>query len=74
MKTLYGVLILLALSGCASISKSDLVPTASGNDFMLLSAEQAKECREGGGCEIYSVREFRQAVQIILQRMMRQGS
>jgi hypothetical protein len=43
--------------------------------YLVLGAKQAKECEEGGGCEIFSVREFEMAVKGILGRMQqRQGS
>lgn len=33
-----------------------------GEDYLLLAPEQAKECESGGGCAIFSAREFERAV------------
>lgn len=40
-----------------------------GDDYLLLAPEQAKECAEGGGCAVFSEREFNRAVgRLMLQR------
>ncbi len=43
-----------------------VVKTADG--IMLLTEKQGKECAEGGGCAIFSEREFETAVNGILLR------
>lgn len=45
-----------------------LVPTVRGDEYLVLRAEQAAECALGGGCAVFSEREWLQSVQsIVLQ-------
>lgn len=44
-------------------------PTLAGNEFLLLKPEQAKECADGGGCAVFSEREFKMAVMGFLRQM-----
>ena len=43
-----------------------LVETNMGGEYLILHHEQAEECRHGGGCAVWSRREFRAAIQQIL--------
>ena len=46
---------------------------AGADDYLILGATQAQECEEGGGCMIFSTREFQRAVAFILMQQHRGG-
>ena len=43
-----------------------VMKTVIGGDYIVVTEKQAKECKEGGGCAIFSEREFDQTVRMIL--------
>lgn len=70
MKTLCVFLIFVICSAIAFVvwaSRSySLQKVQVGDDYLLLAPEQAEECRSGGGCAVFSEREFAQAVARLL--------
>lgn len=48
--------------------------TQRGDEWLLLLPTQANECLTGGGCVVFSQREFDQAALSILQRYCRRGA
>ena len=50
-----------------------VVPTQAGDEYLLLGPVQAAECAMGGGCAVFSQREFRMAVTQIIAQFQRQG-
>jgi hypothetical protein len=43
-----------------------VMKTVIGDDYLLMTDKQAKECKEGGGCAIFSEREFSRTVNAII--------
>lgn len=62
MKVAAALLVVLniigALAVAAFLMTYSIVETDVGGEFLILKAEQAKECRDGGGCAVFSQREF----------------
>lgn len=53
------MLLLFVLSGIAYVAhRYSIRPVLVGDDYLLMTERQAKECQEGGGCAIFSEREF----------------
>jgi hypothetical protein len=48
-------------------SRYGFTQTVSG-DILVMTPQQAKECEDGGGCAIFSEREFLAALSRILQK------
>ena len=73
MKLAIAVLFLAlgAAIGAVALKNFSLVETAMTGEWMLLKAAQAKECEEGGGCAVFSEREFRNAVMQTAMQMLR---
>ncbi len=40
-----------------------IVPTKAGDEYMILRATQAQECKDGGGCAVFSTNELRRLIQ-----------
>lgn len=69
------VVVLLAGSAYWFHGNYRVMPVVNGTgDYMVLKDTQAKECLEGGGCAIYSKREFQAFMtefqKYIVQRLM----
>lgn len=45
-----------------------VMPTVRGDEFLVMRAEQAAECKLAGGCAIFSERELMQALAQLLQQ------
>ena len=61
--------LLSALAGAGYVAaKFRIEPTLQGDDYLVMGEKQAKECAEGGGCAIFSEREFMAAMAAVLQR------
>jgi hypothetical protein len=76
MKLAFAVLVFALLSavGAVAYANFSLVETAMTGEWMLLKDAQAKECKEGGGCVVFSEREFHNAVMnTAMQLLMRRG-
>ncbi len=64
----------LALSGTIACALLTLSFVRTPDGILVLYAKQAKECEEGGGCAIFSHREFEAAVYQILARQRRNSA
>lgn len=53
----------------ATVALAFSIRPAGDGDLLLLRHDQAKECEEGGGCAVFSEREFKMAVMGILRQM-----
>jgi hypothetical protein len=75
MKLAFAVLVFALLSavGAVAYANFSLVETAVTGEWMLLKDAQAKECKEGGGCAVFSEREFSNAVMQTAMQMLMQG-
>lgn len=63
MKYVAAVLILLVVGfGAYFFRTYTVVETKRGGEYLVLRAEQAKECDEGNGCAVWSAREFQNAL------------
>jgi hypothetical protein len=65
MKLRY-VLAALVVASIATWAFVALTFTTTPDGILVLYSKQAKECEEGGGCAIFSQREFEAAVNHIL--------
>lgn len=61
--------VIVALAATAFFLKFSIVESVSG-EYLLLKPEQAAECKMGGGCAVFSEREWMQSV---IQALRRQG-
>lgn len=61
----------VAAIGAAFLHYFTVVPTVRGDEFLVLRAEQAAECKLGGGCAVFSEREWLQAVQQLVLELRR---
>lgn len=61
----------LALVGAIAYALLTLSFVRTPDGILVLYQKQAKECAEGGGCAIFSQREFEAAVFQILARQRR---
>lgn len=73
MKLRY-VLAALVVVSIATWTFVALAVTTTDDGILILYPRQAKECEEGGGCAIFSQREFEQAVMLILARQQQRRS
>jgi hypothetical protein len=76
MKLAFAVLVFALLSAIGGVAYANfsLVETAMTGEWMLLKDAQAKECKDGGGCAVFSEREFHNAVyQTAMQLLMQRG-
>ena len=63
----------LVLAGLAAWAALTLTIRQTPDGILVLYAKQARECDEGGGCSIFSQREFEAAVYQILARQQRKS-
>jgi hypothetical protein len=50
-----------------------VIKTQVTEEFLVLRTEQAKECAEGGGCNVYSYRERTKELNAFLAYLQSQG-
>lgn len=69
MKTALALMVVLnlimALALAAFLMTYTVVETQTGGEFLVLKSEQGKECKDGGGCAVFSEREFQRVIQMI---------
>lgn len=70
------ILLLVALAAivAAGFAMAKLTFVATPDGILVLYEKQAKECEEGGGCAIFSVREFEASVYQLLARQRRNSA
>ena len=68
------LLVALAAIAAAGFALVKLTFVATPDGILVLYAKQAKECEEGGGCAVFSVREFEAAMFQILARQRRNSA
>lgn len=59
--------IVLVAGGTWAAANFSVIETQDG--YLVLNKRQAKECDEGGGCAVFSQREFVIAVQNLMRRV-----
>lgn len=57
--------LIMALALAAFLMTYTVVETQTGGEFLVLKSEQGKECKDGGGCAVFSEREFQRVIQMI---------
>jgi hypothetical protein len=74
MKLAFAVLVFALLSavGAVAYANFSFAETITGGEYLVLKAEQAKECKEGGGCAVFSEREFHRHVMQMAQILLMQ--
>lgn len=59
---LFVVNVIAALAIAAFFAKYSVIQTAGGDEFVVVLSTQADECKSGGGCAVFSQREFFRAM------------
>jgi hypothetical protein len=60
---------IMALAVAAFLMTYTIVETQGGGEFLVLKSEQGKECKDGGGCAVFSEREFQRVIQVIAMQL-----
>jgi hypothetical protein len=60
--------LVLVLAASAVVAARYGFAETVGGDILVMGPQQAKECEDGGGCAIFSEREFLAALSRILQK------
>jgi hypothetical protein len=61
--------LIMALAVAAFLMTYSIVETQTGGEFLVLKSEQSKECKDGGGCAVFSEREFQRVIQVIAMQL-----
>jgi GGDEF domain-containing protein len=75
MKTAFALLVIfnivVALAVAAFFFRYSIVETVGGDEFLIVLQKQSAECGSGGGCAVFSHREWVQSVEQIVGQMRR---
>lgn len=63
--------LIFVLAVSAFFFKYSIVEVQSGDEFVVVQRKQADECLKGGGCAIFSQREFEQTLMAYITMIIR---